>query len=155
MVSIPELEKFLYSYKYYAREILIAKEKIEQNREMIGMPISGVTYDGMPKGSGVGDRVANLAIKFIDNERDLEQRCKKAQARMEDIMEVIRLLPEKDDQQIFELRYTLSATWEDIGKRFHLSESSVRRRCAAGLKQLSRDKRASKIIDTKEKPQDK
>ena len=110
-------------------------------------PISGIRYDGMPKGNKLSDSSASLAIKLDEIEiKILQQKEKTAQTLLE-VMSVLECLPlHSRERDVLELKFIDSLKWEDVCKVVSMSRSAAYKYFKDGLSKLLTFEKVQKIL---------
>lgn len=142
-----ELNDFLTQYK----ACLLRKKTLERRRREImkefDMPLSGVSMDGMPKGGGSSNGCATISIRLDDIEQRIREQKEEATKVLNDIMNVIELLPENSfERGIIENRYIDRMGWNLVCQENNFSKSHAIRYWKMGLDELLEMKRTRDIM---------
>ena len=93
---------------YIHQEIEMWEKKL---RELRSMTMTGSRSDGMPRGGGRGDRVADLAVKIADLEQKLNGLQLKLISAEAEIMDFITEIDDSFIRQIIYCRFILRYSW--------------------------------------------
>lgn len=85
----------------------------------------GVNMDGMPKGSGSGDKMSNGAINAVEILKEIEASTEVARAEREQVRQIIQTAPRRK-RQILELHYISGMRPGDIANQYGKSEKWIR-----------------------------
>lgn len=146
------LDKYLSQYRKY----IDRKKSLEgRRREIIkefDNPLKGVSYDGMPHGSGESLGCAALSFRLDEINTRIKDQMEKSVKVLVEIMDVIEFLPEDSiERAILEHRYIDRFKWEQICKVEHISRTPANRYWKKGLYQLLKFKKVNKILKDYEK----
>ena len=141
------LSTFLYQYS----NCIMRKKALERRRREImkefDMPLSGISMDGMPKGGGSSNGCAVISIRLDDIEQRIREQTEKATKVLNDIMDVIELLPESSfERGIIESRYIDRLGWDHVCRENNFSKSHALRYWKMGLDELLEKKRTKDIM---------
>lgn len=128
------------SQHYQLRAQLEKDEDILYNLRMAAQP-SAHALDGMPRASGVSDKVGALAIAIVDMEERIAY-LKAAIAEEEgNISEWISSIKNDQTRQIFRLRYLGCLTWAEVAQVIggRNTEAGVRMVCYRYLGAMPED----------------
>ena len=142
------LDQYLSQYK----RCINRKKSLERRRDEIIQefehPLSGVSYDGMPHGSGEGAGCAALSFRLDEIETRIREQLDKSVKVLTEIMDVIDFLPENStERSIIEHKYIDRHSWRQICKAEHLSRTPATRHWRKGLYQLLQFKKVGKILE--------
>lgn len=101
-------DKELKQTYYLRQEIELYERKL---RELRSMSMTGSRTDGMPRGRGRGDRVADTAVKIADTERKLNDLQLKLISAEAEIMDFITGVDDSFIRQIIYCRFILRYSW--------------------------------------------
>ena len=149
---LSEDEKLLMKYLDQYDLCRHKKLQLERRRQDIltefDYPISGIRYDGMPKGSKLSDGSASLPIKLDEIDiRILQQKEKTAQTLIE-IMSVLECLPlNSNERNVLESKFIDNHKWKDVCKAVHMSRSAAYKYFKDGLSKLLTFEKVQKILE--------
>lgn len=96
------------------------------------------------RGSGYGDKVGEAAAELADQEQALLKDYGELLRRQKEIQEVIRRVPDEQQQMVLEMRYLQNLSFVAIAMRIHCDERQAYRYHSRGLAhvalQLAREK---------------
>ena len=146
------LDKYLFQYKRCIKK----KRDLEVRREEIlrefDSPLTGVSYDGMPHGSGEGVGCAALSFRLDEIETRIKEQMNKSVRVLTQIMDVIEFLPENStERSILEHRYIDRWSWRKICNEEHLSRTPATKYWRKGLYNLLEFKKIQQIVHEYEK----
>lgn len=101
-------DKDLKQVYYLRQEIELYERKL---RELRSMSMTGSRTDGMPRGGGRGDRVADLAVKIADLEGKVNAFRLKLISAEAEIMDFITEVDDSFIRQIIYCRFILRYSW--------------------------------------------
>ena len=81
--------------------------------------------DGMPKGSGSGDKISNTAVRTAQLTEEINQKLADYEAMQAKIAGKIGLLKNKDYKLLLELRYLNFNPWHVIAWKINYNERHV------------------------------
>ena len=141
------LDRYLSQYKNCIKR----KKSLEGRRNEIikefDHPLTGISYDGMPRGSGVGPGCAALSFRLDEIETRIREQMSKSVKLLTEIMDVIEFLPENSTERaIIEHRYIDRMNWGWICRAEHLSRTPATRYWRKGLYKLLEFKKVKKIL---------
>ena len=116
------------------KQIEAVRMKLQRLRDQAGM--HSVSLDGMPRGSGVKDRVGELAAAIVDAEEELQRLTEdyeQIRARAADWIDGLG----SDDVEaslILGLRYLDQWGWDQIGSECRMEPDAARKICTRFLK---------------------
>lgn len=128
------------------------KARLEKRRASIirefDSPLSGVKYDGMPKGNKVSVGSASLAYRLDEIDTRILQQKNSAAKLLLEVMSVLEFLPENStERDVLEARYIDCYRAQDVGTHLHMSRSTVYDYMKDGLNQLLTFKKVQKILE--------
>ena len=117
--------------------------KAEEN-----MPIGGLGYDPLPRGSSIGPGAAGIIFKLDEiEERILKQKASIQRAIIQ-VMDILEYLPEDSiERNVCELRYIDRMPMEEVADEVGLSRSGAYKVHDGGIQILLKQSRVRKIID--------
>lgn len=141
------LDRYLGQYK----KCIERKKSLERRRNDIikefDNPLKGISYDGMPHGSGESLGCAALSFRLDEINTRIKEQMEKSVKVLAEIMDVIEFLPENSTERaIIEHRYIDRFRWEQICKVEHISRTPATRYWKKGLYQLLEFKKVQKIL---------
>lgn len=141
------LDQYLSQY----RRCIGKKRDLERRQKDIirefDHPLSGISYDGMPHGSGVGNGCAALSFRLDEINTRIEEQKVRSVKVLADIMNVIEFLPENStERSIIEQKYIDRLNWKRICTAEHLSRTPATRYWRKGLYELLEFKKVQKIL---------
>jgi hypothetical protein len=118
----------LNNYHNLVQQIATKERQIEALRRNLGPKSPSV--DGMPHGTGISDRTANLSIEIADLEERLEYQRQQARAEKPKITAFIGSIDDDITRLVFRFRVLYGYTWTDIAATLggYNTEGSVRKR---------------------------
>ena len=100
-------------------------------------PISGIQYDGMPKGNKLSDGSASLAYRLDEIDTKILQQKESASKLLLEIMNILELLPENSiERDVLEARYIDCNKTGKVCNVLHMSRSCVYQYTKDGLNKL-------------------
>lgn len=146
------LDRYLSQY----RKCIERKKSLEGRRNDIikefDNPLKGISYDGMPHGSGESLGCAVLSFRLDEINTRIKEQMEKSVKVLAEIMDVIDFLPENSTERaIVEHRYIDRFRWEQICKTEHISRTPATRYWKKGLYQLLEFKKVQRILREYEK----
>ena len=87
----------------------------------------GRALDGLPGGSGTGDRVGNAAAELADMEEDVRRDYAALLRRQKRIGAVIRAVPDEIQSAVLEMRYLQGMPFHRIAAALHYDERQIYR----------------------------
>ena len=150
-IKLSESQQILSDFLYQYSNCIDRKKSLERRRRDIinefDMPLSGVSMDGMPKSGGSSNGCAAISIRLDDIEQRIREQTEKAIKVLNDIMDVIDLLPENSPERaIIESRYIDRLGWSLVCQENNFSKSHAIRYWKKGLDELLEMKRARDIM---------
>ncbi|MEY8367560.1 DUF1492 domain-containing protein [Anaerovoracaceae bacterium 42-11] len=108
-----EAKQFLEQYQNILTDIRnLEAQKLELENLAMGVTVSA---DGeRVQSSGRKDRMAELAVKIADAEREIIEQRTQAFYKLREIEEAIKAVPDGRQQQILHMRYVERKKWEEI-----------------------------------------
>ena len=127
-------------YLMQYRRLTIKLKRLEKDIEDVRAERSSISInlDGMPHGSGLGDKVATLAAKLIDMERELIWMRSDAWEKRMEIIRAVGMLENADQSLLLQLRYIDGKTWEEIAVEMHYSFRHVLRLHGYALREFAK-----------------
>ena len=112
-------KEYLEQYKTIEARVRILQNEVEQIRtDAEGMQIN---LDGMPKGSGRGNKFENLAIQLAECERKLQGELSTLWRIRMDIVANLNRLGDHKHQTLLYARYIEGKTWETIAYEMNIT----------------------------------
>lgn len=93
-----------------------------QCKSLVGSP----TIDGMPKGSGTSDKVADLAIEKADIKLIIQGKLSEIQLQRKKIMEYINGIDDSLLRKIMFLRNVSCMSWNQVARELGSTENCVK-----------------------------
>lgn len=142
------LNQYLGQYK----RCINRKRALERRRDDIirefNSPLSSVSYDGMPHGSGENVGCAAISFRLDEINTRIEEQKEKAVKVLTEIMNIIEFLPENTmERAIIEHRYIDRQSWEQICKIEHISRTPGTKYWRKGLYDLLEFKKVQQIVE--------
>lgn len=110
-------------------------------------PLTGINYDGMPKGSSISVGAAGLAYRLDEIDSRILQQQNRAAKLLLEVMNVLEFLPENElERDVMEARFIDCYTWNKVCGSVHLSRSAAYRYMKDGINKLLTFKKVQKII---------
>ncbi len=108
------------------------------------------SLEGMPHGSGISDRTANLAIELEELEERLDEQIKKYKELEPEIKEFIASIEDDRTRLIFRFRTMYGYSWSEVAEAVggHNTKGSVRAKFISYLTHIG-------LIEKKEPEEDK
>lgn len=146
------LDQYLYQYKCcIGRKKTLERRRRDIVREF-NSPLTGVSYDGMPRSSGTGVGCAVLSFRLDEIDTRIKDQMEKSVKVLAEILEIIEFLPENSiERSIIEHRYIDRMEWKQICKEEHISRTPATRHWRKGLYQLLEFKKVQLIVHEYEK----
>lgn len=146
------LDQYLFQY----RKCLSRKKELEGRRKEIEQefnhPLKGVSYDGMPHGSGENVGCAALSFRLDEIDTRIKEQMAKAAKVLTEIMDVIDFLPENTiERSVIEQRYIDRKNWIQICRANHISKTPATRYWKKGLYKLLEFKKIQMLMEEYEK----
>ena len=111
-------------------------------------PLTGINYDGMPKGNTISVGSAALAYRLDEIDSRILQQQNRAAKLLLDVMNVLEFLPENElERDVLEARYIDCYPWNKTCAAVHLSRSAAYRYLKDGINQLLTFKKVQKIVE--------
>lgn len=141
------LDEYLFQYK----RCIGRKRSLERRRNEIvkefDHPLSGVSYDGMPRGGGENVGCAALSYRLDEINTRIKDQMDKSTKVLAEIMDIIEFLPENSiERAIIEHRYIDRMKWWQICKEENLSRTPATNYWRKGLYYLLEFKKVQQII---------
>lgn len=116
------------------------------------MPLSGVDYDGIPKGSGISLGSAAISLRLDEIDTKIKAQIDKSLEYLNMIMDVLNLLSESSlERAVLESRYIDGLKWERLSKENFVSRSKAIRYWKRGLYRLLEEDFVRSIISKLER----
>jgi hypothetical protein len=120
VIPLETLEREM-TAKEYLLQYQVAKGKAKRKREQIeklraDLLPSGISYDGMPRGSG-GKTMADAFAKLDEMETELRAQIQDAEETAKKIIETIELVENEKYREILHDRYILDMGWDSIAPK--------------------------------------
>lgn len=149
---LSEEAKLLMKYLEQYSTCKSRKDRLEARRKTIirefESPLSGINYDGMPKGNKISVGSASLAYRLDDINTLILQQKEKAAKLLLEVMNVLEFLPVGSlERDVLETRYIDCTKAQDVGKKLHISRSSAYHYTKDGLNKLLTFKKVQKILE--------
>lgn len=118
----------LNDYHNLVKQIACKEEQIKNLRQNIGT--KSPNMDGMPHGTGVSDRTANISIEITDLEQRLEFQKQKADKLRPDIECFINQINDDITRLVFRFRVMYGYSWQEVADTLggYNTKGSVRER---------------------------
>lgn len=146
------LDKYLLQYKCCINKKRNLERRQKDIKWELDHPLKGISYDGMPHGSGEGVGCAAISFRLDEINTRIEEQREKSIKVLADIMDVIEFLPENSmERAIIEHRYIDRYSWGRICKEVHLSRTPATRHWKKGLYELLEYKKVQQIVHEYEK----
>lgn len=141
------LDKYLYQYKC----CISRKKALERRRKDIirefDHPLSGVSYDGMPRGGGGSVGCAAISFRLDEINTKIKEQMEKSVKVLAEIMDIIDFLPENSmERAIIEHRYIDRLRWWQICKEENISRTPATNYWRKGLYELLEFKKVQEIL---------
>ena len=146
------LNKYLSQYKCcIERKRSLERRRADIIREFDN-PLSGISYDGMPRSGGEGVGCAALSFRLDEIDTRIKEQMNKSVKILAEIMDVIEFLPENSmERAIIEHRYIDRMDWSKICRTEHISRTPATRYWRKGLYDLLEFKKVQQIVHDFEK----
>lgn len=127
------------------------QKRLENRRRNIirefNYPLSGVNYDGMPKGSSISVGAAGLAYRLDEIDSRILQQQNRAAKLLLEVMNVLEFLPENElERDVLEARFIDCYTWNKVCFSVNLSRSAAYKYLKDGINKLLTFKKVQMII---------
>ena len=109
---------------YINKEIKMWQRELDrlQCKSLIG----GQSLDGMPKGSGTSDKVADLAVEKTEIEEIINGKLTEIQVQRKRIMNYINNIDDSLLRQIVYLRNVSCMNWKQVARELNSTENCVK-----------------------------
>ncbi len=116
-------------YHNLVRAIATKEAQIKNLRETVG-DISSPSLEGMPHGSGISDRTANVAIEIADLEERLDYQRAEAKKLGAEIEAFISLIDDDITRLVYRFRVLYGYSWQAVADTLggYNTKGSVRSR---------------------------
>lgn len=139
----------------YLEEYINCKDKqkrLEISRKNIlrdfDNPLTGINYDGMPKGNTISVGSASLAYRLDEIDTRILQQQNRAAKLLLEVMNVLEFLPENSlERDVLEARYIDCLKWDKTCAVVHLSRSAAYKYLKDGINKLLTFKKVQKIVE--------
>ena len=146
------LDRYLNQYKRCIRMKRVLERRRDEIIREFDSPLTGVSYDGMPHGSGEGVGCAALSLRLDEINTRIKEQMDKSVKVLAEIMDVIDFLPENTmERAIIEHRYIDRFRWWQICKEENISRTPATNYWKKGLKYLLEFKKVQEILKDYEK----
>ena len=141
------LNQYLGQYKR-----CIERKKFLENRQKeiiceLDHPLKGISYEGVPHGSGESVGCAAISIKLDEIKTRIEEQRKKSVKVLANIMDVIEFLPENSiERAIIEHKYIDRWSWKQICRVEHISRTPGTKHWRKGLYELLEFEKVRQIV---------
>lgn len=148
--------EYLNQYLGQYKRCIQRKKSLERRQKSIiwelDHPLTGISYDGMPHGSGEGVGCAAISFRLDEINTRIEEQKEKAGKVLTEIMDVIEFLPENSmERAVIEHRYIDRSSWGQICKTENISRTPATRYWRKGLYELLEFKKVQQIVHEYEK----
>ena len=146
------LDRYLGQYRQcIKRKKMLVSRRDEIIREFDN-PLKGVSYDGMPRGSGESLGCAALSFRLDEINTRVKEQMEKSAKLLTEIMDVIEFLPENSiERAIIEHRYIDRHNWNQVCRMEHISRTPATKYWRKGLYELLEFKKVQVILHEFEK----
>ncbi|MBQ9699669.1 MAG: hypothetical protein IJV71_03520 [Lachnospiraceae bacterium] len=149
---LSEEAKFLMRYLEQYSKCKEKKARLEARRACIirefENPLSGINYDGMPKGNKISVGSASLALRLDEIDTIILQQKEKAAKLLLEVMSVLEFLPENStERDVLEARYIDCLKTKDVCTSLHISRTPAYNYTKDGLNKLLTFKKVQKILE--------
>ena len=108
-MTLQQLNEHLHTlWEYQA-----ASDRLEALRAVV---LGAQKFDGMPHGSGVSNKVEQLAIILSDQENDVQRLEKILQRSSEIVKGFVDEIPDNHQKLVFKLRFQCGMSWAEVAK---------------------------------------
>lgn len=119
------LKRFLSQYVVARKQKNVLEARLRQAQLDINMPLGGMGYSDMPRGSGVSEGAAVPAIRELEIEEKINAQKLVMVEKMATVMEVIEYLPSISvERAVLEAKYIDGKSWKEIEAEKNYSRSS-------------------------------
>lgn len=141
------LDRYLNQYmRCIRRKRMLEHRRADIVREF-DSPLSGVSYDGMPRGSSSGVGCAALSFRLDEIDTKIKEQLDKSVKVLAEIMSMIDFLPENSmERAIIEHRYIDRMKWWQICKEENISRTPATNYWRRGLYMLLEFKKVQQIV---------
>lgn len=114
-----ESKEYLESYRRIAERLKVLTVEIERLRTEAESV--SINLDGMPKGTGKGDRLERLAIQLADMESKLQEEMSECWSKRMEIINLLGKMHKHKHQTLLHKRYIECKSWEVIAYEMGIS----------------------------------
>jgi hypothetical protein len=141
------LNRYLNQY----RNCIERKKSLERRRNEIirefDHPLSGVSNDGMPHGSGDSLGCAALSFRLDEINTKIIEQMERSSKILTEIMDIIDFLPENSmERSIAERKYIDRQNWDQICRAEHISRTPAARHWRKALYRLLEFKKVVQVL---------
>lgn len=117
----------LNDYFWLKQEVECMENRIRELRSKAAAPPSA-RLTGMPHGSGVSDRVAQMAAEIVSLQEELEKKQAELLQEHRRIEQFIRSIPDSMTRLIFSFRCMEGMKWQEVAAKmgYRMSEENAR-----------------------------
>ena len=101
----------LNDHLFILQQLQAAEERLYHMRAVI---LGAQTYEGMPHGTGVYDKVSALAIAIANQEAEVHKLRKAVNESRQKIEPFVSHIPDNRCKVIFDLRFLCGLPWEEV-----------------------------------------
>ena len=114
-----ESKEYLEQYKRIAERMKVLTVEIERLRTEAESV--SINLDGMPKGTGKGDRLERLAIQLAEMESKLQEEMSECWSKRMEIINLLGKMQKHKHQTLLHKRYIECKSWEVIAYEMGIS----------------------------------
>lgn len=142
------LNRYLFQYKECIEKKKSLERRMAEIRKEFNCPIPAIQMDGMPRGNNVGEGSAAALVYRLDEiETKVNEQINKATKLLDNIMNVIDLLPENSlERSVIENRYIDRMGWDRVCRENYSSRSKINRYWKKGLYTLLEFKKVKMVL---------
>ena len=121
------------SLYYIEREIKTLAVLLSDLPEDVGL--GSTVFDGMPRGTDIGDRTAQIAVKRIMLREQLKKAQEKRIQESAKIYNYINAVEDAEVRSIMIMRFIELNSWEQIGEKLYMYRKTAARKMRKYLSQ--------------------
>lgn len=141
------LDAYLKQYKYCIRRKKVLEKRRKEIVNEFENPLSGMSYDGMPRGSSSNVGCASLSFQLDEISGRIKEQLDQSVKVLTEIMETMEFLDKNSmEREIMECRYIDCMNWNDICNTINMARSPATRHWRKGLQKMLEFKRVQKIV---------
>lgn len=141
------LNRYLGQYRHCITVKKDLESRLRDIQYEFDHPLGSVKMDGMPKGNATSVGCAALTLRLDEIETRIKDQIDKSMLVLNDIMNIIDLLPENSMERIIiERRYIDRLSWDQIAMKEHIGRTPAIRWWRKGLYALLEFQKIQEIL---------